>query len=63
MILPKNSNIDYRKRSSLDCFFFDGGRRNGAVIEDLAVSESMTVNEVRHKMKQFAAILDNQVGC
>lgn len=63
MILPKNANIDYRKRSGLECFFFDGGRRNGAIIEDLAVSESMTVNEIRCKMKQFAAILDNQTGC
>ncbi|MBQ2287826.1 MAG: DUF3878 family protein, partial [Lachnospiraceae bacterium] len=63
MILPKNANIDYRKRSGLECFFLDGGRRNGAIIEDLAVSESMTVNEIRCKMKQFAAILDNQTGC
>ena len=63
LILPKNANIDYRKRSGLECFFFDGGRRNGAVIEDLAVAESMTVNEVRLKMKQLAMILDNQIGC
>ena len=61
MILPKNSNIDYRKRSSLDCFFFDGGRRNGAVIDDLMISEGMTVNELRYKMKQLSAILDVQV--
>ena len=61
MILPKNTNIDYHKRSSLDCFFFDGGRRNGAVITDLAVSEGMTINDVRYKMKQLAAILDAQV--
>lgn len=60
MILPKNANIDYRKRSSQDCFFFDGGRRNGAVIGDLTVSESMTVNELRQKMKQLALILDYQ---
>ena len=61
MILPKNSNIDYRKRTSMECFFFDGGRRNGAVIEDLSVAESMTVNEVRHKIKELAMILDQQV--
>lgn len=61
MILPKNANIDYRKRTSLDCFFFDGGRRSGAIISDLTVSESMSVNELRQKMKQLALILDNQV--
>ena len=61
MILPKNTNIDYHKRSSLDCFFFDGGRRNGAIISDLAVSESMAINDVRYKMKQLSAILDAQV--
>lgn len=61
MILPKNANIDYQKRTSLDCFFFDGGRRNGAVIEDLTVSESMSVHTLREKMKQLALILDNQV--
>ena len=63
MILPKNSNIDYRKRTGMECFFFDGGRRNGAVIEDLTVSETMTVNDIRHKIKQLVAILDNQTGC
>ena len=63
MILPKNTNIDYRKRSSLDCFFYDGGRRNGAIITDLAISESMGINEVRLKMKQLSAILDAQVKC
>ena len=61
MILPKNANIDYRKRTSMECFFFDGGRRNGAVIEDLSVAESMTVNDVRHKIKELAMILDHQV--
>ncbi|WP_405319306.1 hypothetical protein [Frisingicoccus sp.] len=60
MILPKNSNIDYRKCTSMDCFFFDGGRRNGAVIGDLTVSESMTVNTLREKMKQLSAVLDIQ---
>lgn len=61
MILPKNSNIDYQKRTSLDCFFFDGGRRNGAVIEDLMVSEDMSVNTLRQRMKQLSLILDHQV--
>ena len=50
-----------RTLSSLDCFFFDGGRRNGAIISDLTVSESMAINDVRYKMKQLSAILDAQM--
>lgn len=61
MILPKNTNIDYRKCTSMDCFFFDGGRRNGAVFGDLSVSESMTLKEIKEKMEQLSAVLDYQL--
>lgn len=62
MILPKNSNIDYRKCTSMDCFFLDGGRRNGAVIEDLVFKESMSRKEIREKAEQLALVLDIQMG-
>lgn len=60
MILPKNTNIDYRKCTSMDCFFLDGGRRNGAVFGDLSVSEGMTRKEIKEKMEQLSAVLDYQ---
>ena len=60
MILPKNTNIDYRKCTSMDCFFLDGGRRNGAVFGD-GVSESMTLKEIKEKMEQLSAVLDYQI--
>ena len=60
MILPKNTNIDYRKCTSVDCFFLDGGRRNGAVFGDLTVSEDMTRKEIKEKMEQLSAVLDYQ---
>lgn len=61
MILPKNTNIDYRKCTSMDCFFLDGGRRNGAVFGDLSISESMTLKEIKEKMGQLSAVLDYQL--
>lgn len=60
MILPKNTNIDYRKCTSMDCFFLDGGRRNGAVFGDLTVSEDMTRKEIKEKLEQLSAVLDYQ---
>ena len=61
MILPKNTNIDYRKCTSMDCFFLDGGRRNGAVFGDLTISEGMTLKEIKGKMEQLSAVLDYQL--
>lgn len=61
MILPKNTNIDYRKCTSMDCFFLDGGRRNGAVFDDLSVSEGMTRKAIKEKMDQLSMVLDYQV--
>ena len=60
MMLPKNTNIDYRKCTSMDCFFLDGGRRNGAVFGDLSLSEGMTLKELKEKMAQLSAVLDYQ---
>jgi hypothetical protein len=60
-ILPKNTNIDYRKCTSMDCFFVDGGRRNGAVFGDLTVSERMSLKEIKEKMAQLSAVLDAQL--
>ena len=60
MMLPKNTNIDYRKCTSMDCFFLDGGRRNGAVFGDLSMSEGMTLKELKEKMAQLSAVLDYQ---
>lgn len=62
MILPKNLNIDYRKCTSMDCFFFDGGRRNGAVFEDLAIEESMSRKEIREKIIQLGQVLELQMS-
>ena len=62
MILPKNRNIDYRKCTSLDCFFLDGGRRNGAVFNDLTISEDMTRKEIGRKLEQLSLVLDYQTG-
>ena len=62
MILPKNSNIDYRKCKSTDCFFIDGGRRRAEVFEDLTFKEGMTRKEIREKISQLSLILDLQRG-
>ena len=62
MILPKKRNIDYRKCTSLDCFFLDGGRRNGAVFNDLTISEDMTRKEIGRKLEQLSLVLDYQTG-
>ena len=44
----------------MDCFFLDGGRRNGAVFGDLSMSEGMTLKELKEKMAQLSAVLDYQ---
>ena len=60
MMLPKNSNIDYRKCTSIDCFFLDSGRRNGAIFEDLIFTEDMPKKEVKNHFEQLGIVLDLQ---